>query len=129
MKVATPFASPATALVLATLLLTALLGRTAQADEILITGLKPNEHILELFNPSTGAFEREIAVERLTFPIAVKEDLGGMFLIELDGQRYTVGSTFVFSTKEYRIAAHCDNRVHIQDLGASTRGIGGKGCE
>ncbi|WP_027855771.1 hypothetical protein [Marinobacterium litorale] len=98
------------------------------ASDLVITALKPGETFLELFNPDTGAFEQEIDAADLTFPIPIKRDLSGMFLIELKGRTYSVGSTFVSTTKEYSVTAQCDNNIHAEAV-ASSRGIGGEGCE
>lgn len=103
---------------------------TTQAGEpIQVTGLASGVGELDLFDTQSGAYQHSQPASELVFPIQILDDLQGTYIIELQGQRYAIGSTLVTTNKQIALATdpNCNNDM-AKPSGAS-RGITGKGCK
>ncbi|MYL24922.1 hypothetical protein GLV89_14165 [Halomonas alkaliantarctica] len=97
------------------------------ADLLMIKGVKEGVSEVDFFDPTSGSYMRSVAADTLQFPIDILEDQQGMFVIEFEGERYAVGSSFINTTKRYDVIAECENILNTNMI-ASSRGVAGKGC-
>ncbi|WP_043531912.1 hypothetical protein [Litchfieldella xinjiangensis] len=93
----------------------------------MVNGVKAGVSEVDLFDPSSGSYVRSVAADSLHYPIDILEDQQGMFVIELEGTRYSVGSSFINTTKTYNVSAECQNALNTHTV-ASSRGVAGNGC-
>ncbi|CAM4128756.1 hypothetical protein VRRI112168_15260 [Vreelandella rituensis] len=100
---------------------------TCAAETLMIKGVKAGVTEVDLFDPSSGSYVRSVAADGIQYPIDILEDQQGMFVIEIEGERYTVGSSFINTTKTYNVIADCQNALNTSTV-ASSRGVAGKGC-
>ena len=101
------------------------------ATELHIEGLTRGQTEMDLFSPETGAFIKELMADTITFPIPIIEDLGGEYLIDIEGQHFKVGSSSVITNNiihtHIDATTACKTEI-IRNPSASTRGLVNKGC-
>lgn len=113
------------------LLLITCFSSVASSTELWIESLTRDMKELDLFDPSSGEFVQEVPISDLAFPIAIIEDLGGDYLIEINGLFFKVGSSAVVTNHvpetNINAAETCNTSIGRSPT-ASSRGLVINGC-